>query len=274
MYWGIEVKDVVIFLVGLPFAVLISWYFFKRGLSRKQIVYAMKVEDLLFKGEQYPAQLKITYGDVPIDVLSKAEIYLWNGGNQPIVAADLKTGDKLRIVWPTEFQILEYSIRYQTRAANRIEIDSVDTAISFAYLNVGDGAVIDVVGARLSNQRIKPEVAYGEIKGEIIGAEKPPKREGFNFSVNRYYVPMMLFGFGMVSFVLYMAYTDSAEYLKDFRWWHLLPGAGLVLFLLVSMMFGVGGLVLWITVNRVPANLIVLEDRKLTLRERIRLYFK
>jgi hypothetical protein len=128
-------------------------------LSRKQIVYSMKVEDLLVKGPQYPAQLQITYEGQPIDVLTKAVLYLWNGRNQPITAVDLETTDRLRIEWPEDFVIFEYSIRYQSRDSNRVAIDKSNSNISFSYLNVSDGFVLDVVGTRASTQRLSAAAA-------------------------------------------------------------------------------------------------------------------
>ncbi|MEA2942564.1 MAG: hypothetical protein QOD09_3093 [Bradyrhizobium sp.] len=270
--WGIEVKDVLIVFIGLPFAVLISWYFFRRGLGRKQLAYALKVEDLLFKGEQYPAQLKITYRDQAIDVLTKAEIYLWNAGNQPITGADLNTEDKLRIVWPDEFELLDYTVRYQTRPTNKLAVGN-DSKISFEYLNVGDGAIVDVVGTRNSKDRVRIPDEYAEIKGEVVGAEEQPKRQDFDFSVKRNYAALILFGLGLSIMGFWTFFSDRARYLADFKWWYYPVGGVLALFLIMMLSLGIFGVVAWWSGYRVPVNMIVLGQRTMTWGERFRLYF-
>jgi hypothetical protein len=272
MWWGIEVKDVLIFLIGLPVAILISRYFFKRGLSRKQIVYSMHFEDTLFKGDQYPAKLEIVYDGVPINVLSKSEIYIWNGGNQPITEDDLKTDDRLRIAWPMEFEVLDCSLRYQSRAANKVAIGA-GSQISFAYLNVGDGAIIDVVGTRKSKERLKGTRDYGEVCGEIIGAAQQPKREDFLFAVKRNHVPLTLLGFGIAALFVYFIYTDRASYTGEFYWYYVPFGLASAIVILIMFITGTLGIAIWLKGDRVPMNMIVGGHRSMTWQERLKLYF-
>ena len=269
--WGIELKDVIIFLVGLPVAFLISWYFFRRSITRKQLVYSIKIEDVLVKGKQYPAGLKISYNDQPIDVLAKGEIYFWNGGNQPITKADLETVDRLRIEWPAEFKVLDYAVRYESRAANGFAL--VDGWLTFAYLNVNDGVIIDVVGTRDSSERKLYAGTYGAIRGEIIGAERQPRSEDFIFSVKRNYAPLILIGFLVPPFLAYGIYNDRRQFYEDFGWLYWVVASALGFVALLAFLFGVVGVYGWLQGNRVPVNVVVGGHRRLTWRERLRLYF-
>lgn len=267
MLYGIELKDVLLVLIGLPFAVVISWYFFKRGLGRKQIVYLMNVQDILTKGAQYPALLKITYGERTIDVLTKAEIYLWNGGNQPIVAADLNTNESLRIVWPDEFEVLEYSISYQTRATNKVAIDA-DSNISFEYLNVNDGAIIEVVGTRPGRTQLRGE-RYGEIKGEIIGAELNPLRQ--TFELKRSYIWRALLGLALTVGVVY-TYTKLVGSQRDWFATIIVGYAGVMSTIMVAVI-AFSGVFDWFAGYRMPINLVHRSHRRMGVIETLKLYF-
>jgi hypothetical protein len=270
--WGIELKDVIIFFVGLPVAFLISWYFYRRSISRKQLVYSIKLEDVLVKGKQYPTGLKISYNEQPIDVLAKGEIYFWNGGNQPITKADLDTADRLRIEWPDEFKVLDYAVRYESRAANGFAL--VDQLLTFAFLNVNDGVIIDVVGTRDSSQRKLYPRMYGKIRGEVIGAEHQPRSEDFIFSVKRNYVPLILIGLLVPPFLAYGIYNDRQQLYEDFGWLYWPAAVGLGFVALLAFLIGLVGVYGWLRGNRVPINLIAGGlDRRLTWGEWLKLYF-
>lgn len=265
--WGIDAKDVLIFLAGLAVAYYFGRYFLRLGYGRKQIVYSVKVADTIFKSTAHPDKLKITYDGEPISVLTKVEIYIWNGGNQSIAAADLQTDDRLRVEWPGDFRILEQTVRYQTRPTNKVELQGF-SELHFAYLNTGDGAIIDVLGSRSSKGALNPTVA-----GEIIGAPEPPQGEDFEFSVRRGYIPVTLIGFFFAASILFAIYNDRDKFsVTEHGYWYFPFGGALSIMALAA--FGVGclGVYGWITAARVPVNMMVEGQQKLGLRERIKLY--
>ena len=83
-------REALFLVIGLMPAIAISFYFYRKSRARKQIVYTVKVEDVLFRSKEYPNELEISYAGRPINVLTKVLVYVWNEGNQAILAADLR----------------------------------------------------------------------------------------------------------------------------------------------------------------------------------------
>jgi hypothetical protein len=249
---------------------VISLYFYRKSVQRKQIIYALKVEDVLFRKADLPKELEITYGGKQIAVLTKIMLFMWNGGNQPILAADLQTGEKLRVVWPEEFELFQPTVRYQSRTANKVEVNQSD--LSFAYLNARDGAVVEFIGTRNSDQPLQAGQSYGTLVGEIVGAENQPKCEDYAFSVKRSYLPMVIFGFGFPAVMGWRLFSDWDDLIYNFMWWYVPLSIGGFLLALFFVLFGIVGLRIWISGNRVPVKVAAMSNEPLTAREKLYLY--
>jgi hypothetical protein len=83
----------------------------------------------------------------------------------------------------------------------------------------------------------------------------------------------MLTGFGSFGGAVHSGYTDGLKYLLDWKWWYIVPAVVLSIFGLASLLLGLLGLYAWLTGYRVPTNLVVMGHGKLTLGQRMRLYF-
>jgi hypothetical protein len=275
--WGFGLNDIII---GVIFAAAVGWYFWKRGIGHKQIIYAMKVEDMIFRRVNLPSELQITYGGQPIDVLTKVTLFFWNAGNQSIELKDLNTGDPLQVVWPNSFRVFSSNVLFQTRDTNLLEVEdkqddpSWKSFIQFAYLNVNDGAVIEFVGTRDEKAPLKSHTRFGVVKGEIIGAGVPPIYQDYDYSVRRLHTPLLVVTLGIstwyfVTMLLYWHY-----YFFEGPWLELIGAVILGLAVFVCILIAFSTAIEWCRGYRVPIMLGLMKRGKPTWRERLRIYFE
>lgn len=155
---------------GVLAAAAIAFYFYKRGLHRKRLSFAVDKKTLVFRTRDYPSELKLIYGGHEIEQLIRCTVFAWNTGNQPILRSDLDTTVPLAITISGVKRVLQGSIGCQSRTTNNVGLLD-DLIVKFDYLNVGDGFVVDIfVEAENANSiEIK-------LDGEMIGANQMPVR--------------------------------------------------------------------------------------------------
>lgn len=172
MTLGVGTSDLIA-TVGVMLAAAIAYYFYKKGLHRKNLSFAVDKKTLVFRTRDYPSELKLIYGGHEIEKLIRCTVYAWNTGNQPILRSDLDTRTPLKITISGIRRVLQSSIGRQSRTTNNVSLLD-DLIMKFDYLNAGDGFIVDIF--------VEAEDANSiEIKldGEMIGANQMPNQEVF-----------------------------------------------------------------------------------------------
>lgn len=169
MPFEMEVSD-LISVASIIIATVFGFLFYKKGLQRKHLSYAIRIKTLVFRSRDYPSELRILYSGREIEQLIRYTIYIWNTGNQPIRRSDLNTSSPLRIAICGVKTVLQSSIAAQSRTSNNVNLSDLEP--QFDYLNVGDGFVLDIFveAESVAETKIK-------LKGEVIGANRQPKEE-------------------------------------------------------------------------------------------------
>ncbi len=191
MPYGIEAKDLIIFVAGAVIALLIAYFFYKRGLPQKRLSYSTRVRSLVYRSSNQPAGLKdglrITFDGKEIRSFKRVTVLVWNSGNQPITGQELTTKMPLHVTVPPKgFDVLQGFIQRQSRAANNVTLNGLE--IRFDYLNARDGFVIDIFGDHIDDKvTLQPGI---ELKGDVVGATEPPKYVTLEFASSR--IPIIL----------------------------------------------------------------------------------
>src|SRR5258706_577789 len=150
MPYGIEAKDLILFVAGALVALIVAYFFYKKGLLRKRLSNSTRVRSLVYRSANQPAGLKdglrITFDGREIRSLKRVTVFVWNSGNQPIKGDELQTKEPLHIAVPPKgFEVLQGSVLRQSRAANNVSLLN-DLLVKFDYLNAGDRFAIDIFG--------------------------------------------------------------------------------------------------------------------------------
>jgi hypothetical protein len=170
---GMEIKDFVNIAIGIVVTVLFGYFFSYQGFRRKQIIYATSIQPLMPRRHEGPEELEVLYKGKPVQSFFRITIWLWNGGNETIAKADLKTKAPLCLEIFDEMQVLQSSVVYQTREANNATLKN--GVVLFDFLNQGDGVVIDIYADRGKTVESPKDRRLVELVGEIIGAGEQPK---------------------------------------------------------------------------------------------------
>jgi hypothetical protein len=202
--WGIEAKDVAIFVGGIVVTVIIGFIFYRLTVQKKRLNYSVERKLLVHRGRDWPAELKLFYGQTETTSLVHFRIFVWNGGNLPIIANDLATTSPPEFGLSEEVKNLHLVVSRQSRTANAV--DMVGLQPKFEFLNVGDGFVVDLFAQA-------PEFS-GKVwlKGDVVGADAPKERE-IRFAKSFFF---RLFGLILLGAILVFSVVISSMYFVDF----------------------------------------------------------
>jgi hypothetical protein len=202
--WGIEAKDFVIFIAGAVVAVIVGFVFYRLGAQKKRLNYSIERKLLVHRGREWPAELKLFYAETETVSLVHFRIFVWNGGNLPIVGNDLATASPPEFGLSEEVKSLHLVVSRQSRAANAVKMDGLQP--KFEFLNVGDGFVVDLFAQA-------PEFS-GKVwlKGDIVGADAPKEIE-FRFAKSFVF---RLFGLILLAVMLVLSALFGLIYFVDF----------------------------------------------------------
>jgi hypothetical protein len=161
--WGVA-------LVGILAGLLISLYFYRASRIGPRPSYQLKALRLIAKDEgALPEEVEILFKGMSVPRLTKTHVIFWNSGKAMIDGKEIVVDDPLRLEFSKEAQVLRARIAKPTNKTNKFEIKINDKSpnevfCSFDYLNVGDGAVIELLHTG--------EERYPRVQGTIRGVPK------------------------------------------------------------------------------------------------------
>lgn len=167
MPFGVDAKDIAIFVAGAVVAVFIGYIFYKLGKPRKRIIYSVRSKRLVKREDSCPDEVAVTFMNQEIaGVLTNFRVFVWNAGNQPVVRGDLQTKSPPAFSVGEGIKVLASTVVAQSRAANDVSLK--DMQPQFEFLNEKDGFVIDFF-ADVKEKGGSPVW----LKGDIVGCQEP-----------------------------------------------------------------------------------------------------
>jgi len=135
--------------------------------QRTRFAYRYAGERLLgLSTDGLPADLTVQFRGQAIQRLTRTLIVFWNAGEKTILAEDIVRSDPLRLKFRDDGRVLAATVLKQARAVTQVEatfdpLQPNEVGLRFAFLDSGDGAVIEVL--HTSERR------YAEFLGTVRG---------------------------------------------------------------------------------------------------------
>jgi hypothetical protein len=157
-------------LMGILAGLLIALYFYRASRIGPRPSYQLKALRLLAKDERaLPEEVEILFKGVSVPRLTKTHLIFWNSGRAMLDGKQIVDADPLRLEFNKDAQVLRARVVSATRKTNEFEVKINDKSPNevvchFDYLDVGDGAVIELLHT--------DEGPYPKVQGTIRGVPK------------------------------------------------------------------------------------------------------
>ena len=169
-----HLKDIVLTLVGLVGGGIVSLFFYRKALQRREISYATDVDRLIWSRGSAFSDIKLLYKGRRLFDPRKTIYYIWNSGNCILNASDVASADPLSI-GGTNLRILSAEIALTTRDVIGARLDrrsNSEVFLNFDFLDPGDGFVIELFyDVDISN---KGSTRIPRVRGTLKGSQEPP----------------------------------------------------------------------------------------------------
>lgn len=135
--------------------------------QRARFAYRYAGERLLgLSAEGLPTDITVQYRGQEIPRLTRTLVVFWNAGEKTILAEDIVSSDPLRLRLRDDGRILAATVLKQARDVCQVQAqydpsNPIEVAISFAFLDSGDGAVVEILHTG--------EKRHAELLGTIRG---------------------------------------------------------------------------------------------------------
>jgi hypothetical protein len=171
-----ETLTVTLGIVGIFFGWLFTYVYFKKGKRSRSLYYSRYVHQMYSYRWPRLSDFQLYYGDRLVTNPQRAEVYLWNQGNEPIERSDISSRDPLKF-GAENIEILRLeNVRTSRTAVDAELITSADkkhVLIDFALLDEGDGLAFQLYYDTAPSSR--PHWASPELTGAVKGIRHGPK---------------------------------------------------------------------------------------------------
>lgn len=156
-------------LVGL-IGLVITFFLYRASRVGPRPAYQYQALRLIGREEQtLPEEVTIHFRDKKVQRLTKTRIILWNSGRATLNGKNIVADDPLRLEFSEDSEVLSAQVLNFTRQANKFTVNihphcPNQVMCSFDYLNVGDGAAIELLHT--------DEKRYPKVQGSIRGVPK------------------------------------------------------------------------------------------------------
>lgn len=157
-------------LLGILAGLLIALFFYRASRIGPRPSYQLKALRLIAKDERaLPEEVEILFKGMSVPRLTKTHIIFWNSGKAMLDGKQIVDVDPLRLEFSKDAQVLRARIAKVTRETNKFKVKINDKSPNevvcrFDYLDVGDGAVIELLHT--------DEERYPKVEGTIRGVPK------------------------------------------------------------------------------------------------------
>ena len=181
---NIGLVGLIVGLVGVLIAIAGVWYavYARRNpLSRARLAYQTSKLRYFEEGDYaLPADAAMTFKGQPVTRLYKVTIVLWNAGSAVLHGKDIVDSEPIRVS-VLDGRVLSHGVTRVTTEVNNAELHPIadmtdEVAVSYDYLNPGDGLVLQVMhsGSGSTMRGTAKGLPKGpEDWGTIVSVEKP-----------------------------------------------------------------------------------------------------
>ena len=159
-------------ILGIFIGAIVSYYFYKRGIRKKEPVYSIRSFNLISDYVSKYQYLSVKYKTNKVERLTVSKLVFFNRGDETISKQDIDTVNHLAVVGDNGSVLLDAKVLQANNASNNFKLD-VDSEpheknstgnylLGFDYVDKNQGAVIEVIHTGLSSKDLV-------IKGDIIG---------------------------------------------------------------------------------------------------------
>lgn len=179
-----EIVVIATFFLAIS-SIILTALFYKLSKPRRLLAYATRTFRVVPVKRIKLKRLQTTYNGYPVESLSVTWVAVWNAGNESIRRGDVATKAPPIIYAGDGITLFETDIVETSTEANNVSLTPVYTpitgsAISFDFLDPGDGAVFSVVhdGSKVTDIRLNGEVIGGRLRRTVAHGETPMERTG------------------------------------------------------------------------------------------------
>ncbi len=173
-FWWVNIATIIITIIGVLLSVPINHFFRLRRQARPSYVVESSLA-LTTEGGVVPSEVSLYFGKIHIQKLTKEIVRFWNHGGETLYGKAITKRKPIRIVFGDDIRILKHKTVKKTEDANEFKLAQLSqntASISFDYLNVKDGVVLELwhdgnVGDFIVKGTIKG------IKGGIVNLSRP-----------------------------------------------------------------------------------------------------
>lgn len=170
-------------LIGI-IGIFAGVYYYHKSRIGARLVYQINTLKIIGKDERIiPDDVRILFGDTPVDRLIKNKIIIWNSGYTTFEGSNIINSNPLRAEYGIGTHVMRASLVKASRSENRAQVvihpeKQNEVIFSFNYLDANDGAVFEVYH---NGEDVLPKM-IGTIKGHpkgigYWGLIKLPKKE-------------------------------------------------------------------------------------------------
>lgn len=179
--------------------------------QRTRLAYRYVGERLLgLSTDGLPADITVQYRGQEIQRLTRTLVVFWNAGEKTILAADIVEADPLRLKLRDDGSVLAATVLKVGRTVCQVEAklipsSSNEVSLGFAFLDSGDGAVIEILH---TGEKRHPEF-LGTIRGLPSGLHNLGRITGREFNRRLFLLPTSPRKLGLITAVLGVAIAGA-----------------------------------------------------------------
>jgi hypothetical protein len=169
-----HLKDIVLALLGVLGGGIVSLFFYRKALQRREISYATDIDRLIWSRGRAFSDIELLYKGQKLSDPRKAIYYVWNSGNCTINASEVAPADPITI-GANNIHILGAEIPLSTRRVIGAKLDlrsSSEALLNFDFLDPGDGIVVEIFYDLHSDDKALGRIPV--VRGTLKGSLTPP----------------------------------------------------------------------------------------------------
>jgi hypothetical protein len=165
---------IALFLVGIPLAYLIG----RRNRQVPDLRRAVGFDRFVSLRRLFGPGVNFSFEGREIPTLSRSYLAIWNHRGDHVDGDTILATDPLRIVVDEDDEILQVRLVSRSKVQNGLGVapDGTSRAVSFVYLEAGDGGIFEVLHTGSAPARIEGTIPGARLKAPVVAALTPGSR--------------------------------------------------------------------------------------------------
>lgn len=158
-------------IIGIVVGIIVAVYFYRQSRIGPRLVYQIKALKIIGRDERaIPGDVKIFFGDAPVERLVKNLIIIWNSGYATFDGNNIINENPLRAEFGNDVRVMRVTPIKTTKPDNKSsafinQTKQNEVIFSFNFLDPNEGAVFEIYH---TGEELVPQIK-GTIKGQPGG---------------------------------------------------------------------------------------------------------